>query len=767
MAKNKGNGVMETVIAIAGEISPTLGKTLDSVNKQLSGIDKAAAAASAAVVAIGTAAIGATKHLADMGQDFRTASNDIAASTGLAGQELESMKQVMKDVYGSNFGDDLADVADGVSTVYRNTKLLGDELADVTKGAYALSDTFGYDLQESSRAAKAMMENFGVSGETALSMIAAGAQNGLDFSGELLDTISEYSVHFAKFGFSADAMFNILQEGADNGAWNLDKTADAIKEFSIRAIDGSKTTRDAYVQMGYDADEVMAAFASGGENAAAAFQVITQSLMDIEDPVKRDAVGVELFGTMWEDLGVEAVAAMSQATGATYDTRDALASINAVKYDDLHTAMEGIKRKAEAKLMPAAEKVAGAFMEIAPKVEHLLDVASPVFVSMADSVGPVLTSLIDLGENGFAFAAEHGELLTAAAIPLATGLAAVNLALHASAIKTKILAAQESIAITKSALHTAATWAQTSATTAWNVVCGAATTATTALGGAMTFLTGPIGIACVAIGAIVAAGVLLYKNWDTVKEKAGELGDKLDAIWSTVTGAVTNMIDIVGEKFPLFGGFLNGWWQSISDVVGSVKGIFTGVIDFIDNVFAGNWSGAWDSIVDIFGNVFGAIVGIAKAPINGVIGIINGAIDSINGIGFDIPDWVPLIGGKKFSVNIPNLPMLGTGGFTAGPSISGEAGTEAVISFNQRYREQNLSYWAKAGQMLGAAPEDFSLSGSYGGDTFIEFGGFNPQITINGDAKKQDVLEAIREAYPEFIDMMREFFREEMEPQYV
>ena len=70
-----------------------------------------------------------------------------------------------------------------------------------------------------------------------MNLIAAGAQNGLDYSGELLDSISEYSVQFAKVGLDADDMFKVFQKGAESGAFNLDKVGDAVKEFSIRAIE--------------------------------------------------------------------------------------------------------------------------------------------------------------------------------------------------------------------------------------------------------------------------------------------------------------------------------------------------------------------------------------------------------------------------------------------------------------------------------------------------------------------------------------------------
>ena len=138
-------------------------------------------------------------------------------------------------------------------------------LTKATEGALALRDAFEYEVEESTRAAEAIRKNFGTSVEDAFSLIAAGAQNGLDYSGELIDTINEYSSQFSKLGFTADGMFNLLQSGADSTAWNLDKVGDAIKEFSIRAIDGSDTTVSAFEDLGYSAEKIMATFAAGGE----------------------------------------------------------------------------------------------------------------------------------------------------------------------------------------------------------------------------------------------------------------------------------------------------------------------------------------------------------------------------------------------------------------------------------------------------------------------------------------------------------------------
>lgn len=192
-----------------------------------------------------------------------------------------------------------------------------------------------------------------------------------------------------------------------------------------------------------------------------------------------------------------------------------------------------------------------------------------------------------------------------------------------------------------------------------------------------------------------------------------------------------------------------------------------GIIGFIKNVFTGNWSAAWQSIVDVFGKIFSTIGGIVKSPINAVIEIINGAIEEINSIGFTVPDWVPFLGGKEFSIDIPQIPLLATGGFTDGISIAGEAGTEAVISFDPAYREKNLGYWAKAGQILGATADDFVLSGG-SEKTSVNLGGvtFAPVINAGGSADGGDIIRAIKAEYPEFLDLLERWYSERGDFEY-
>lgn len=230
-------------------------------------------------------------------------------------------------------------------------------------------------------------------------------------------------------------------------------------------------------------------------------------------------------------------------------------------------------------------------------------------------------------------------------------------------------------------------------------------------------------------------------------------------------GLVNMLMQILQTLAAIIRDTIGNAIRVVMPIINSLIGVFTNIIGFFQNVFLGNWTGVWESMKSIFSNAFQALVGIVKAPLNAVISIINGVISGINSMGFDIPDWVPVVGGQSFRINIPQIPMYAKGGFTDGVSIAGEMGTEAIISFDPRYRSQNLSYWAKAGQMLGAA--DFSLSGNSGGDSY-HMGGvtFAPQITVTGMADKQSIMEAIRNEYPEFLDMLEEWWNGRGNPVY-
>lgn len=298
------------------------------------------------------------------GAEYQKASNHIQASTGVTKEEMEGLKNVMADVYADNFGEDMNDVADAVANVKRNIGGTDEVIRDAAEAALGFRDAFGYEVQESTRAAKALMDNFGISAKDAYDLMAKGAQNGLDYSGELIDNINEYSVQFGKAGLSAEDMFNIMQSGAESGAWNLDKIGDAVKELNIRLVDGSDTTAAGLEAIGMNADEVAKKMSNGGETARKTYQKVIKSLAEMDDKQAQNIAGVNLFGTMWEDLGPEVISHLADVDGAYSKAKGTMEEINKVQYDDAGAALETLKRKAETSLLlPLSEKIMPAVSE--------------------------------------------------------------------------------------------------------------------------------------------------------------------------------------------------------------------------------------------------------------------------------------------------------------------------------------------------------------------------------------------------------------------
>lgn len=693
--------VLQTIIDISGEISPSLGKSLDGVAKHLEGIDLKAVAAGASIAAIGVATgaavIEAGKYLANLGDDYNSAVNDISASTGMVGEELEAMGDVLKDVYGSNFGESMEDAAAGIAAVHQATGLTDEALAETTKAAYALSDTFGYDVTESARAARAMMQNFGIDGEDAMSMIAAGAQNGLDFSGELLDSISEYSVQFSKLGFGADEMFNIFAQGAESGAWNLDKVGDAVKEFSIRSIDGSKTTVEAYEALGLNAEEMMAMFAAGGDEAAVGFQGVLTALIDMEDQVQRDAIGVSLFGTQWEDMGVEAMAALADVSSEAYDTGDAMKGIFDVKYDNMGDAFEAVKRQAEVALLPMASTIANTFTAIAPMIGDLLEDLGPMVEETTTLMMPFVEEFLGGAMD-----------LLKDVLPLVVNLAKALLPMLAQLVSALL---------------------------------------PPLLSLAQTLIPPLIEIVQAILPPI-----------------AGILGAVLPILVQMANMVLPVIVQIISSLLPIIEPLLGVFMMLLTEFVMPlmepllqlVEALLPVIAPLIEAILKG-----LSPLLDLLG------------PLAEVLGTVVGWIAKVVGWVADGLTWVvDLVFGDSAGDVASAAAVNGyaTGGFTDGLSIAGEDPnypTEAVISFNPAYRAQNMAYWAEAGRMLGVDDSTFGLGNSGGGD-YYDLGGvsFAPNIVIQGEADKKTIMEAIEDEYPEFIDMLEDYFAGRGKPVY-
>lgn len=251
------------------------------------------------------------------------------------------------------------------------------------------------------------------------------------------------------------------------------------------------------------------------------------------------------------------------------------------------------------------------------------------------------------------------------------------------------------------------------ALTVWNIVAGIAAGVTTALGAAVAFLTSPIGIAVLAIGALIATGIMLWKNWDTISAKAKEIWEALKEwfnqtcqaigtffsdLWQGIKDVFSGVGDWFKEKFDTayknvqnafhaIGQWFSQKYEDVKNVFNAVgswfRNKFQEAYNAVVSVFSGIsnfFGGIWNSIRNTFsyvGTMVGnAIGGAVRSVINGVlstventinsgISLLNSAVDVINMIpgvslgGFDYVNLPRLAQGGYVKANTPQLAMIG------------------------------------------------------------------------------------------------------------
>lgn len=392
-AKSAMDGIDGKTSGLADSIKSGMSHVGESVSDTISGMgdfnDKFDDAMSDSIKSVGglVAAIGGIgAAVIASGTQAEQAANQVAAATGLTGDALKEVQDISQNVYKDNFGGSMEDAADAVAVTYQQTKLVGDELQTAAENAMLLDDTFGYDVNESIRTAKALADNFGISIEEAYNLMAQGAQKGLDKNGDMLDTLNEYAVHYSQLGYTVEDFFGSLENGAASGAFSIDKIGDTMKEFGIRVKDTSTSTQEAFQLLGYTGDSIadmQVKFAAGGESAREATSELLGQLQNVEDDVTRNQIGVDLFGTMWEDLGEEAVYSLLNTQTEISNTTDALGQLNDVKYDDVMSQLTALKRQAETEvLQPFAQK-------LMPKVKEGIEWVSKNMDDLVDDIVPI------------------------------------------------------------------------------------------------------------------------------------------------------------------------------------------------------------------------------------------------------------------------------------------------------------------------------------------------------------------------------------------
>lgn len=578
------------------------------------------------------AASSAGAALVKTGADYQQAMNHLQAATGLTAEEMHNLEETARGLYASGLGESFSEVAGAMAAVRQTSGLAGESLENATRSAMVLSKTFGMDVNESARAGSALMKNFGISSQEAYDLIAYAAQNGANKNGDLLDTLNEYSVQYKALGFTASQFAAHLVKGAQDGAFSIDKVGDAVKEFNIRAKDGSQSSMDAFAMLGLNGERATQMFAAGGERAQMAFAEVVKRLQEMQDPVKRNAAGVALFGTQFEDLQSGALDGFAAIQKTAVDARGTIGSIADLSNADIGSQFKIILRQIQDSVYPATKSIAVAISSRMPEIEKAVQGVMPAINAFSQAFVeniPVLTA--------WAFSAIHG--ISSAATFLIDNFGAISKAVVYVGAAFVSLRTFGVLASTMMSIYKAALLVQKGfifvrssmllsaiAANAATVATKGLAVATRVLGAAFKFLlTNPVGLM---LTGLVAAGVALYENWDKIKEMAGVAADYISAKWQSALSAV--------------------------------KGVFA--------------------------STFQTLAGVMKGPINAVIAMINKMIDAINGISVSIPDWVPVVGGQTFAPNLPKIPQLAEGGVATRPTLASiaEGGEpEAVLPLSK------------------------------------------------------------------------------------
>lgn len=738
---------MEAVILISGLMSDSVKKSVNDVNKQLGIIDnktkataaKLAAVSTAAATAVAGAAAAVVGYSVKVGASFEKAMSEVQAISGASGESLENLTEKAKEMgrttafsaseaaeamkYMAMAGWKEQDIISGISGVMNLAAASGESLGSVSDIVTDAMTAFKMSSEQAEHFADVLAATSS-SANTNVEMLGMSFKQSAALAGTMGYSIEDVSLALglmANAGIKGETAGMAIKNSIANMASPTKSMAAVMDQLNLSLTDSNGNMKDFRTVL----TEVRKGFSglSKDEQAAAAATLFGKEAM---------AGMLSIVGASDADFN-KLADAIDNSSGSAKKMADVMLDNLSGQFTMLKSVTEGIGisiyDKFKRPLTDALKSVTKNFEGLAKSLESgaLSGGLDTLAKTISDALVGISNWLVDVLPTIINFTTNFIELISAVSGAIIDNwgwIEPVLMGIVGAFAAFKILTFVNGLMA------------------AWTAISTGAAVGTTALGAAVAFLTSPIFLIAAAIGAAIAVGILLWKNWDAIKVKALELWNYLGEAWSGIKETVVGYATQLGE------------W---------VSGVWTGIKDGAANMASG--------VVSFFTNAFTALPGILKSPINGAISLINGAVNAINGIGFTIPDWVPGIGGKAFSVNIPNIPMLAKGGFTNGVSIAGEAGTEAVISFDPAYRQQNIGYLAKAAEMLGVSDEmsinyyadkiaSLEGSGLTAGGPMINYnlGGiiFSPTVTVSAGEKKVDIIEQLRNYQGDLLELIED-----------
>lgn len=345
-------------------------KEMDEVKSSADNLKSAVGDALKEATATATAIGGALTGAVISANSEEKALNSLQAQTGLTTEELSKYESIIGEIYKDNFGESQEDIANTLSKIKQVTDEQDPQkLKDMAENLYTLEGTFdNFDISETLRGINGLMTNMGLTADEAFDYIVKGAQNGLNYSGELGDNIAEYSQIWGQAGFDAEQMFSILENGTKNGAYNLDKVNDFVKEFTISLSDGRIEENLGSFSKG--TGEIFKKWKDGKATASDVFYSVISDLKNTKNEQKALTTASTVWSALGEDNAMKVIKSLGNVNKNYKNVKGSMEKIKDIKYDDVESDWASLGRTVQTDVINPIGK------SLFPEVKKLCKFAS-------------------------------------------------------------------------------------------------------------------------------------------------------------------------------------------------------------------------------------------------------------------------------------------------------------------------------------------------------------------------------------------------------